>query len=178
MACIAAKAVERAINAERDGATFLAQLRQATRRLVTYPELKIGCGAPDHPRARLHDQCNVIIIHHIHMNEAGILAENADFGEMADARLAEALAIGAGRGGDVPLMLLEDDAGLVSKLLRSTEQRIGCGSQSINRNIAAHERIGILVAVQLAAELIKTTFELRVAHGHTGSDFRATPDVS
>ena len=78
MAGIADQAVERAVDAECDGATFLPQFRQAAGRLVADPQLQIGCGTPDHLGARLHDQPHVLFVHDVHVDETGILGEHAD----------------------------------------------------------------------------------------------------
>ena len=104
----------------------------------------------------MRNQRDVAVLQHVHVNETGVLSEDPDLREMRDPRLPEPLLVGSRGGGNITLMLLEDDAGFVGQLLRCPEQRIGGGAEAIDRDVAADERIGVPVPVQLAPELIET----------------------
>jgi hypothetical protein len=80
--------------------------------------------------------------------------------EMSDPWLAQALLVGAGGGRDIALMLLKDHAGVVREFLGRPEQRVGCGAEPVDGDVAAHQRIRVPVAMQLAPKLVEAALEV------------------
>jgi hypothetical protein len=157
---IANEAVDCTVGAKGHACSPSSQLRQPTRRLFADPELKIGGWTPHDPRIRLHNEWDIVFIHHIHVDEAGIFAEHSNIGEMSDARLAKALTICARGCWNVTFVLMKHHVGLVSEPLCRTKKGVGRSAEAVGGDVAAHQRIGILIAVQLAPKLLEATLEL------------------